>query len=67
MRPIPWNPDEMTDDELLPALDSMAGYFESCREIEQGINSKDVVRYRKTFARAKARFPNEYIENALGF
>jgi len=65
MRQIPWNPDEMTDEELIPALESMESDFESCREIEQGFSTKDVIRYRRTLARAQARFPNAYLRNAL--
>ena len=45
------NVDDMTVDELFDAKDSMEHYFNACRECEQGINSKETVRYNRILAR----------------
>jgi len=37
---------EMTLDEVYQEKEHLEHYFEGCREIEQGINTKETVRYR---------------------
>ena len=44
-------PEAMTMVELDWEVESAEGYFDRCREIEQGINSKEWVRYRRCIDR----------------
>lgn len=43
--------EEMTAREVVDTAESLAGYAEGCREIEQGINTKESVRFRSCMAR----------------
>lgn len=46
--------EEMTGGEVVSEAENLAGYAESCREIQQGINSKEVIRFRKCMERIEA-------------
>lgn len=43
--------DEMTGPEVVQEAEHLAGYVESCREIMQGINTKEVVRFNRCIER----------------
>lgn len=43
---VPKLAEQMTKDELEQECESAESYFRACREIQQGINSKETVRYR---------------------
>jgi hypothetical protein len=43
--------EEMSAAEVVSTAESLASYAESCREIQQGINTKEVVRFNKCMTR----------------
>jgi hypothetical protein len=43
--------EEMTGAEVVNEAESLASYAEGCREIEQGINSKEVIRFNRCMTR----------------
>ena len=45
--------EEMTGPEVVNEAESLAYYAESCREIEQGINSKESIRFRRCMERVE--------------
>ena len=46
--------EQMTGDEVVSEAENLASYAESCREIGQGINTKESIRFNKCIARIEA-------------
>jgi hypothetical protein len=46
--------EEMTAVEVVNEAESLASYAEGCRDIEQGINSKEVIRFNRCMERIEA-------------
>ena len=46
--------EEMSGPEVVSTAEGLASYAEGCREIQQGINSKEVKRFRKCMERIEA-------------
>jgi hypothetical protein len=45
---------EMSSTEVVSEAASLASYAESCREIEQGINTKEAIRFKRCMERIEA-------------
>ncbi len=50
---------EMTTDEAMVEAEHLVRYMEQCREIGQGVNTKETVRFNRCLARLKAERPEE--------
>jgi hypothetical protein len=46
--------EELKGSEVVNEAESLASYAENCREIEQGVNSKEVIRFRRCMERIEA-------------